>query len=190
MVTTQDPVIAQRLRSFRNHGLTLDSHERERMGSWRYEMTELGYNYRLTDLQCALGLSQLKRLSAWIQRRREIADCYRTAFQGIKTLEPLKVRPGIGHAYHLFVIQLDLQALQRTRDEVFTALRNEGIGVNVHYLPVHLHPFYQRRFGTGPGLCPVAEAASERILSLPIFPRMTDEEVQRVIEAVKRVLDS
>jgi perosamine synthetase len=148
-------------------------------------MTELGYNYRLSDLQCALGLSQLAQLPKWVARRQEIARRYDAAFAELPGVKPLAVRLGIGHAYHLYVIQVDSRVADR--GHVFTALRGMGIGVNVHYLPVHLHPYYRRHFGTGPGLCPVAESAYESILSLPIFPRMSDADVDRVIDAVATV---
>ncbi len=188
MVTTNDSNATRRMRSFRNHGLTKDSNEREQAGSWLYEMVDLGYNYRLTDSQCALGMSQLLKLTAWVSRRREIARRYDSAFGDTTTVHPLGARRDITHAYHLYVIQLDLRQLHTTREKVFTALRDLRIGVNVHYIPVHLHPFYRKRFGTGPGLCPVAESAYERILSLPIFPRMTDNDVNVVIAAVQKVV--
>jgi len=188
MVSTKDSNAARRMRSFRNHGLTKDSHEREQTSSWLYEMVDLGYNYRLTDLQCALGMSQLRKLTAWVSRRREIARRYDSALGVMTTVHPLRVRGDVSHPYHLYVIQLDLTQLHTTREKVFTALRALGIGVNVHYIPVHLHPFYRKRFGTGPGLCPVAESAYERILSLPIFPRMTDNDVDLVIAAVGKVV--
>jgi len=188
MVTTNDSNAARRMRSFRNHGLTKDSHEREQAGSWFYEMVNLGYNYRLTDLQCALGMSQLGKLTAWVSRRQEIARRYDSAFSDMTSVHPLRVRRDVSHPYHLYVIQLDLTQLHTTREKVFTDLRDSGIGVNVHYIPVHLHPFYRKHFGTGPGLCPVAESAYERILSLPIFPRMTDNDVDVVIAAVGKVV--
>jgi perosamine synthetase len=182
MVATDDPEKARRMRSFRNHGITTDHRQREATGSWFYEMADLGYNYRLTDLQCALGMSQLRKLPGWVSRRRRIAARYDAAFAGLPWLRPLAVRPEVSHAYHLYVVRA---AAERRR--VFAALRAEGVGVNVHYIPVHLHPYYRRRFGAGPGLCPVAEAAYERILSLPIFPRMTDDDVEAVITSVRKV---
>lgn len=188
VVTTDDDQWAARARVFRNHGITTDHRQREAQGSWYYEMVELGYNYRLTDIQCALGLSQLQKLPAWTARRQEIAQQYTKAFADLPQLQPLATRPGVGHAYHLYVVQLDLAQLRVDRAQVFTALRAEGIGVNVHYLPVYLHPFYRRRFGTDPGLCPTAEAAYARILSLPIFPAMSDADVNDVIEAVHKVI--
>jgi perosamine synthetase len=190
MVTTDNPEYARRLQAFRNHGINADFRRRESLGSWFYEMVDLGYNYRLTDIQCALGLSQLKKLPGWITRRQEIARAYDSAFAAMDTLAPLKLRPEVTHAYHLYTVQLDLSSLRADRATIFSALREEGIGVNVHYIPVHLHPFYRQRFGTGRGLCPVAEAAYERLLTLPLFPKMTDSDVGYVISTIKRVLQS
>jgi len=188
VVTTDDGRWAARMRAFRNHGITRDHRERETQGTWYYEMVELGYNYRLTDLQCALALSQLQKLPGWVARRQSIARQYTSAFADLPQLQPLATRPGVSHAYHLYVVQLDLAQLRVDRAQVFTALRAEGIGVNVHYLPVYLHPFYRQQFGTAPGLCPTAEAAYARILSLPIFPAMSDADVCDVIEAVRKVI--
>ena len=188
MITTDNPDFAERMRIFRNHGITTDHRQREKQGSWFYEMVDLGYNYRITDIQCALGLSQLNKLPGWVKRRQEIAQKYDAAFAKLPAIQPLKVRADISHAYHLYVVRFDLSRLRATRAEIFTALRAEGIGVNVHYIPVHLHPFYRERFGTGPGLCPVAEAAYEEIITLPLFPRMGDNDVEDVITAVRKVV--
>ena len=187
MITTDDPQLARRMRIFRNHGITSDHRQREQQGSWFYEMVDLGYNYRITDIQCALGLSQLRKLPAWVKRRQEIAQRYNAAFAGVPAVRPLGVRAQVCHAYHLYVVLLDMTRLRATRGQVFAALRAEGIGVNVHYIPVHLHPFYRERFGTGLGLCPVAEAAYERIVTLPIFPHMSDDDVDDVIAAVHKI---
>jgi perosamine synthetase len=181
MITTDDPDKARRMRAFRNHGITTDHRQREAAGAWHYEMVELGFNYRLTDMQCALGLSQLRKLPGWVARRRQIAARYDEAFADLPAVRPLAVRPGAEHAYHLYVVRV------ADRKRAFTALRAAGIGVNVHYIPVYLHPFYAERFGTRPGLCPVAESAYERILSLPIFPKMTDHDIERVVGAVHRL---
>ena len=184
MVTTDDPELARRMRIFRNHGITTDSRQREEKGSWFYEMVELGYNYRMTDFQCALGLSQLSKLPAWIARRREIAGTYDRAFADMPEVKPLRVRPEVGHAYHLYVVQLQLERLKVDRARIFAALRAENIGVNVHYIPVHLHPFYRQHFGTGPGNCPIAEKAYDTLLTLPLFPAMTDPDVADVVAAM------
>lgn len=190
VITTDDPDLARRMRLFRNHGITSDHRQREELGSWFYEMVDLGYNYRLNDFQCVLGISQLRRLPGWVARRQEIARRYDAAFAGMPAIEPLAVRAAVSHAYHLYVVRLGLDQLRVDRAAIFAALRAEGIGVNVHYIPVHLHPFYRQRFGTGAGLCPIAEAAYERILSLPIFPRMSDEDIEQVIAAVSKVVEA
>src|SRR5439155_2677316 len=165
-----------------------DHRQREQAGSWFYEMVDLGYNYRITDFQCALGLRQLAKLPDFLARRRAIAARYDAAFADLPAVRPLATRPGASHAYHLYVIRLELELLRTTRAEVFAALRAEGLGVNVHYIPVHLHPYYRRRFGTAAGLCPVAEATYEQIISLPIFPAMTDRDVGDVIDGVTKVI--
>jgi perosamine synthetase len=187
MITTQSGELATRMRRFRNHGVTSDHFQREREGSWYYEMADLGYNYRLNDLQCALGVSQLRKLPGWIARRRALARCYDEAFSRLPALKPLAVRIGVASAYHLYVIRLQPSFLGANRAQLFNALRAEGIGVNVHYLPVYLHPFYRERFGMEPGLCPRAEAAYEVILSLPIFPAMSDADAEDVVQAVWKV---
>ena len=188
MITTESFETAHGMRRFRNHGITSDHFQREQLGSWLYEMVELGFNYRLSDIQCALGLSQLGKLPCWIARRRAIARRYDDAFAQLPAIEPLGVNPEIGHAYHLYVIQIESGYLSADRAQCFAALRAEGIGVNVHYLPVHLQPFYRESFGARPGLCPHAEAAYEKIISLPIFPAMSDGDVDDVIEAIWKVM--
>lgn len=188
LITTEDPQLAGRMRTFRNHGITSDHHQREAQGSWFYEMVELGYNYRITDFQCALGLSQLRRLPEWVARRREIARQYGAAFAEMPAVTPLAVRPEVKPAYHLYVVRFDMDAVALSKADLFAAFRAEGIGVNVHYVPVHLHPYYRQQFGTCPGLCPVAEAAYEQIITLPVFPGMTDDDVQDVTDAVRKVV--
>lgn len=186
MITTDNPDFSRRMRIFRNHGITTDHRQREDQGSWFYEMVDLGFNCRLTDIQCALGISQLKKLPKFLDRRREIAGRYNSAFAEFPEIVPLAVREEVLHAYHLYVVRIDFEALGINRTELFGTLREEGIGVNVHYIPVHLHPYYRQRLNTGPGLCPVAEAAYEQILSLPIFPGMTDDDIDRVIVTINK----
>jgi perosamine synthetase len=190
LVSTDDPARAAVMRRFRNHGITTDHRQRAEAGSWFYEMTELGFNYRLTDIQCALATSQLVRLPSWVERRRHIAAAYDRALNEHPAIRPLAVHPEARHAYHLYVVRLRPEALRVGRKEVFAALRAEGIGCNVHYVPVHLHPYYQRTLGTGPGLCPVAEAAYKEILSLPMFSAMTDQDVSDVLKAVTKVCEA
>lgn len=186
MVVTDDAVMATRMRAFRNHGITSDHRQRTENGTFRYAMELLGYNYRLTDLQSALGISQLDRLDAWTERRRAIAERYREAFAQVKGIKMLTERPDVQHAYHLVVIQVDVEEYGVDRDALHATLRQAGISANVHYLPVHLHPYYREQLGTGPGLCPVAEAAYERILSLPVYPAMTDADVDRVVLHIRK----
>lgn len=188
VITTHDDEMARRMRVFRNHGITTDHRQRAEQGAWFYEMVELGYNYRLTDFQCALGLSQLRKLPGWVARRQAIARTYDAAFAGLTAVAPLTTRPEVSHAYHLYVVRFDLSQLTVDRNTLFQALRTEGMGVNLHYIPVHLHPFYRQRLGTRPGLCPAAEAAYAEIMSLPIFPQMSDEDVQDVITAVSKIV--
>jgi perosamine synthetase len=190
VITTDDFDLASRMRRFRNHGIGSDHFQRSQNGSWFYDMAELGYNYRLTDIQCALGLSQLRRLPEWVARRRSIARRYDEALADLPIIRPQLVGKDVRHAYHLYVVRMDAARLNADRAKLFAALRAEGIGVNVHYLPVHLHSFYRARFGTGPGLCPRTEAAYEQILSLPIFPDMRDGDVEDVIEALWKVISA
>ena len=184
MVVTDNTAYFERMKMFRNHCINVDYMQRAEIGSWFYEIVDLGYNYRITDFQCALGISQLKKLPAWISRRQKIASKYNEAFVDLAEVCPLAVAQKVRHVYHLYVAKLqDIE-----RDQVFSSLRAAGIGVNVHYIPVHLHPFYREQFGTKEEMCPVAEAAYERILSLPMFPAMTNEDVEYVISSLLDVL--
>ena len=189
MVTTDDPELAKRVRVFRNHGITSDHRERERCGSWFYEMVDLGYNYRLPDINCALGLSQLKRLDQNVSRRRELAALYNKAFSKIEAVRPLTQKADRKSSWHLYVVKLDLSKIRATRKDVFSSLRDEGIGVNVHYIPVYWHPYYQK-LGYKKGLCPVAEKAYEEIVTLPLFCAMSDSDAAQVVSAVKKTLQS
>lgn len=176
MAMTSDAALATRMRAFRGHGITTTASQREKSGAWFYEMTELGYNYRITDFQCALGSSQLKKLDSWIEKRNLLAQAYDAALAG-SAVRPLARRDDIHHAYHLYVVRTP------ERDATFKHLRAQGIGVNVHYVPIHLHPYYQN-LGYKKGLCPVAEAAYENILTLPLWPGMDAVAVNHVRETI------
>ncbi len=184
MITTDDAEMARRMRIFRNHGITSDHQQRAQAGQFFYEMVDLGYNYRITDFQCALGLSQLRKLPEFVQKRQQIAAMYDSALSNIEYIKPLVSKVNVSHGRHLYVVRFDTEALGMDRANIFAALRAENIGVNVHYVPVHLHPYYRQRFGTGPGMCPHAECAYERVVSLPIFPQMDRSDVDNVIHAV------
>ncbi|WP_319763618.1 UDP-4-amino-4,6-dideoxy-N-acetyl-beta-L-altrosamine transaminase [Maridesulfovibrio sp.] len=185
MAVTDNSEYDRRMRIFRNHGITADFRQRD---GWFYEMQDLGFNYRITDFQCALGLSQLSRLPEWVARRREIAAMYDKEFAVLDGLSPLGKLKAAKHAYHLYVINLEGENRSDKRKAVFDYLREHGLGVQVHYIPVHLHPYYKETFGTHEGLCPVAENAYDGLISLPMFPLMKNEDVMRVVETVKAAL--
>jgi perosamine synthetase len=187
MVTTDRADYAETLRRFRNHGISSDARQRQAEGQWRYEMVLLGYNYRLTDIACSLGLSQLKKLEANLSRRREIAARYTAAFRDFDGVRPPSVRAGVNPAWHLYPIRLNLERLSANRAQIFRALRAENIGVNVHYIPVHCHPYYRDRFGYRGGEFPIAEDAYERLISLPMFHGMSDGDVEDVVGALSKV---
>jgi perosamine synthetase len=188
MVTTDRADYAESLRRFRNHGISSDARQRQADGEWHYEMVLLGFNYRLTDIACALGISQLKKLDANLARRREIAARYAAAFRDLAAVIAPVVRVDATPAWHLYPIRLNLEKLSVDRAQIFRALRAENIGVNVHYIPVHLHPYYRNRFGYQGGEYPVAEDAYERLISLPLFHGMNDGAVEDVVQAVCKVV--
>jgi perosamine synthetase len=187
MVTTDDPDLAKRLRSFRSHGIERPV-SRGIEEPWGYEMTALGYNYRISDIACALGLSQLRGIEYRLRRRDEIAKRYNTAFAGLGSLRLPQEKDQVDSAWHLYVIRVQQESLSVGRGEIFKALRAENIGVQVHYIPVHYHPYYREKLGTSEGLCLIAEAAYEQLISLPIWPGMTDRDVEDVVEAVGKVI--
>lgn len=188
MVVTDNPDFANTLRRFRNHGIDTEARDRQAAGQWHYKMVLLGFNYRLSDIACALGLQQSKKLEANLLRRRQIARRYTEALRKLPTLRLPVVRSNVNPAWHLYPVRLELDKLSGTRDEIFQALRAENIGVNVHYIPVHLHPYYRDRFGYKGGEFPVSEAAYESLISLPMFHSMSDDDVADVIAAVSKVL--
>jgi perosamine synthetase len=188
MVTTDNPAFAETLRRFRNHGISSDARQRQRDGQSHYEMVLLGFNYRLPDIACALGLQQLTKLEDNLARRRQIASRYSAAFRNTPGVLPPQVGDDVNPAWHLYPIRLGLEKLSADRDQVVRALRSENIGANVHYIPVHLHPYYRDRFGDHAGEYPVAESAYQSLVSLPMFHGMTDGDVGDVIHAVEKVL--
>ena len=190
MVTTNDSKLAETLRRFRNHGISSEARQRQQSGQWLYEMVLLGFNYRLTDIACALGLSQLEKLEANLVRRRAIAARYSKAFRELTAVIVPAIRQDVLPAWHLYPIRLNLEALAAGRAEIFRALRAENLGVNVHYIPVHKHPYYRERFGYKGDEFPVAEDAYERLISLPMFHAMTDVDVEDVIAAVNKVCEA
>jgi perosamine synthetase len=185
MVLTNSRDFYEQLKLFRQHGIVRDTSAGQ---PWYYEIPNPGYNFRLTDFQCALGISQLTKLDRFIARRREMAARYNQAFAEMKEIISPAEEEYVKAAYHIYGIQLQAEKLKASRQEVFEALREENIGVNVHYLPVHLHPYYQREFGHKRGDYPRAEAYYDRAITLPLFPGMSDEDMADVIKAVDKVI--
>jgi perosamine synthetase len=181
-VLTNRSDLAEHLRRFRNHGIATELSARR---DWTYAMVELGYNYRLSDIGAALGQSQLRRLDEFLGRRRELGARYLKRLEGHDLLDLPVVLPGVEPAWHFSFVQLRLDRLSVDRGTIYHALRAEGIGVNVHYIPVHRHPYYQERYPTVS--MPVAEAAYERLLTIPLFPAMTDADADDVVAALDKV---
>lgn len=189
MVLTNNQEFYEKLLLFRTHGITKNPKKMyKNQGGWYYEMQTLGYNYRITDFQCALGISQFKKLESFIKRRREIVDKYNKAFKDINEIIIPFEKPDVKSAYHLYMIQLKLEKLNADRKKIFDALRTENIGVHVHYIPVHLQPYYMKNFGFKRGDFPIVEDYYKRNLTLPLFPKMSNNDVEDVINSVKKVL--
>lgn len=187
-LTTNDPMLASRLAELRTHGIT---REPDRMdgaseGPWYYEQVELGLNYRLTDIQAALGLSQMKRLDAFVERRRALAARYDERLSNLSLVTPAQRSDGRS-AYHLYPIRLRLNRLRKTRREIFEALRAADIGVQVHYIPVHLQPYF-RKFGFKEGDFPESEHYYAGAITLPLFAKLTEAEQDTVIERVSAIV--
>jgi UDP-4-amino-4,6-dideoxy-N-acetyl-beta-L-altrosamine transaminase len=188
MVLTNRPELAERLGRLRSHGMTRDPAQMDEPshGPWYYQQVELGFNYRMTDIQAALGLSQLGKLEGFIARRRALVARYQAAFAGLPLTLP-GLQAEAESAWHLYVVRLQTEQIESTHREVFEALREAGVGVNLHYIPVHLQPYY-RELGFKPGDYPEAERYYAQAISLPVFPAMTDAQQDYVIEQVQRLL--
>jgi len=183
MITTNSPELYEKLMMLRTHGITKNVRDTEMTGNdYYYEMQKLGFNYRMTDIQSALGISQLKKIDMFLEKRRAIADHYNKAFKEIE--DHIILPPNSKeHAWHLYVIQLR----QNNRDEVFTKLRERGIGVQVHYIPVYHHPYYRELGYTG-NLCPDAEKYFRSTISLPLYPAMNSDDIERVADEVRKIV--
>ncbi|RDY23313.1 UDP-4-amino-4,6-dideoxy-N-acetyl-beta-L-altrosamine transaminase [Romboutsia maritimum] len=190
VITTNSEKFYEKLILFRTHGITKnkDFMNNKDKGPWYYEQIDLGYNYRITDLQCALGISQLDKIDDFIKRRKELVNMYDEELSKIDGIIIQKEEEFSDTSRHLYIINLDLDKFIVGRKEIFEALLAENIGVNVHYLPVYLHPYYQK-LGYKKGLCPIAEKLYKSIITLPLYPKMDDKDFSDVIKAVNKVLD-
>jgi UDP-4-amino-4,6-dideoxy-N-acetyl-beta-L-altrosamine transaminase len=192
MVLTDSETFESTLREFRHHGITKDPSKLTRPdeGPWYYEIHEPGRNYRITDIQCALGLRQMKRLEEFVGRRRDIAGIYDEQLAGIDGLIPPPESSDVRSSYHIYPVQFLQKKFEADRRQIFEALRAENIGVQVHYVPVHYHPFFRDEYGYREGAYPEAETYYHRAMSLPLFPAMTDQDIEDVITAVQKLVSS
>ena len=188
-VTTNNEMLYRRLSMLRSHGITkVPDLLSQNSGPWYYEQQELGYNFRITDLQCALGLSQLGKLDAFKARRNEIIVTYNQAFSGLANVHVPYNAEGLDSCFHLYVLQIDFGALGLDRAAVMKSLAEKGIGTQVHYIPVYTQPWYKKTYGYKWGDCPVAEAYYQKALSLPLYPKMSNDDVEKVIRVNKGAL--
>jgi dTDP-4-amino-4,6-dideoxygalactose transaminase len=194
MITTENEEYADRMRIMSLHGISKDAWKRYTAeGSWYYEIVAPGYKYNLTDIAAGLGVAQLRKADAFLKRRMQIAGRYHQAFRELNELDlPLAVdgKEGTTHSWHLYVIRLRLERLQIDRNKFIDELRRKGIGTSVHFIPLHIHPYYRETYGYQPDDFPVAYETYQRIISLPIYARMTDDDVERVIESVADIVTS
>lgn len=187
IITTNSEVFYERLKTFRSHGISKTDYAKEQ-GDWYYEMTQLGYNYRMNDIQAALGLSQLNKIDAFLNRRQEIAKQYDNLLKDIPGIITPTLHENVTSGWHLYMIQLD-HKIKKSRKEVFNEMRAANIGVHVHYIPVYWHPYYEE-LGYEREICPRAEAWYEQALTLPIHPQMMDEDIKQVVEILKNIIES
>ncbi|MDU1314694.1 MAG: UDP-4-amino-4,6-dideoxy-N-acetyl-beta-L-altrosamine transaminase [Clostridium septicum] len=189
IIVTNDKNLYEKMLLFRTHGITRnEKFMNDNQGPWYYEQIDLGYNYRITDMQCALGISQMDKIDSFVKRRRDIVNKYNEAFGNLKEVIIPYEAEYSNSGWHIYVIALNLNELTVGRKEVFEALQKENIGVNVHYLPVYMHPYY-KSIGYKEGICPIAEDLYNKMITLPLFPSMTDKDVEDVITAVNKVID-
>lgn len=189
VITTNNKELYQSLLLLRSHGITKDPELlSQNPGPWYYEMQDLGYNYRMTDMQAALGISQLKRLDDFVLRRREIIKKYNKAFSGFENIVTPHEETGYLSAFHLYVLNINFDKIGQSRSEVMGILKSKNVGTQVHYIPVHLQPYYKKKLGFKDGDYPAAELFYEKALSIPLYPKMSDEQVDYVIKCVSSII--
>lgn len=190
MALTNDVALAKRMQLLRSHGITREEEQMTKPseGGWYYQQIDLGYNYRMNDIQAALGLSQINRLDQFVKTRHEIATTYKELLSSLPIILP-KQNPDNYSAFHLYIVSLKLDMLSKSHKEIFEYLRSEGIGVNLHYIPVYLQPYYLE-LGFKKGYCPEAERYYARAISLPIYPGLTGSQQQRVIDVLVKGVEN
>jgi dTDP-4-amino-4,6-dideoxygalactose transaminase len=189
MATTQNPEWAARMRMMSLHGISHDAWKRyTKEGSWYYEVVQPGFKYNLTDIGAAIGIEQLKKCDAFGAARNRIAAIYDERFSDLVEIQTPMCEPDVQHAWHLYVIQLDLERLKINRHQLIEALKEQGVGTSVHFIPLHLHPYYRDKFGYAPDDFPNATQIYQRIISLPIYPKMTKANIEQVGEAVSKIV--
>ena len=189
MATTNNQAWAERMRRMTLHGITKDAWKRySDSGSWYYEIGAPGYKYNLTDIAAAIGIEQLRKCQRLLEARRRIAAAYECGFADLPELRLPSAGAEAEHSWHLYVIQLELNRLRITRNDFIQALKKYGVGASVHFIPLHLHPYYRTRYGFTPDDFPIASSVFERIMSLPIYPRMTETDIEHVIESVRTIV--
>ena len=189
MATTADEDLAERMRVMSLHGISKDAWKRyTAKGSWKYEVIDAGFKYNMTDIAAAMGIHQLRKADSFWQRRSEIAQMYTEVFAGLDGIQIPQVQSNVQHAWHLYIVLLDLEALTIDRARFIEGLRQRNIGASVHFIPLHCHPYYQDTFGYRRGDFPISEWVYDRCVSLPIFPSMSDQDVSDVIEAVHDIV--
>jgi len=189
-ILTNDPFINEKVKRLRTHGMTKDQDQLEcNDGPWYYEMHDVGYNYRITDLQCALGSSQLKKLDLFIDKRREIADKYDAVFSEVGIFTIPSSHSSVSHAYHLYPLKIDFERLSFSKSDLFGSMKAVGINLQVHYIPIHLQPFYRKYYGYTSGNYPVAEKFYLQEVSMPIYPTLNDDEQKLTINSVIKIIN-
>jgi perosamine synthetase len=189
MLTTNDETLAEQARMLSLHGISVDAWKRYRPGEYKHwDILSAGFKYNMFDLQACLGIHQLQRIETMWEARKQLTETYDEAFADMPAIQPLKQHDDVRSAYHLYAIQLNTAATSLSRDDLLMQLQERQIGVGVHFRPVHLHPYYRGKYGYAEGTFPVAEKAGDQLLSLPLFPSMTEQAQQYVIRTVKDIL--
>ncbi len=189
-VLTNSPLIDSRIRNLKTHGMTKDPANLEKLdGPWYYEMHNLGYNYRITDFQCALGVSQLKKLNSFVKKRNKIAQIYNNAFKDISNIITPYIPANVYHAFHLYCIKINFKKIKLNKINFYKKMSEQGIVLQVHYIPVHLQPFYKKNFGFKVGDFPKSEMFYDMEFSLPIYPLLSERDQNYIIEKIKLNLE-